>query len=297
MAMVNRSKGEKVFDAFNLIFIMVFSLIILYPLLYVVLASFSNPAELYKNPLLFWPQGFNVESYKLVFENPDIWIGFRNSFIYTFVGTFINILMTVLAAYPLSRRDFFGRGIFTFLFTFTMFFSGGLIPMYLVNSSLGLVGSMWALVLPGAISVFNMIIMRTYFQTRIPRELEESAFMDGCNDIKLLIKIVLPLSAPIIAVMVLFYGVGHWNNYFDALIYLSDRNQFPLQLFLREILVKEEMENMLQSASDTGYADRMLAKEGVKYAVVVVSALPLLILYPLLSKFFEKGILVGSIKG
>ncbi|TDQ42691.1 carbohydrate ABC transporter permease [Aureibacillus halotolerans] len=297
MSLVNRSQGEKLFDGINVAIILIFTCIILYPLLYVVLASFSNPAELYENPLLIWPRGFNVESYRLVFENPDIWTGFRNSILYTFVGTFTNILMTVLAAYPLSRRDFFGRGFFTFVFTFTMFFSGGLIPMYLVNQSIGIVGSMWALILPGAISVFNMIIMRTYFQTRIPRELEESAFMDGCNDIKLLMKVVLPLSAPIIAVMVLFYGVGHWNNYFDALIYLSDRNQFPLQLFLREILVKEEMENMLQSASDTGYADRMLAKEGLKYAVVVVSALPLLILYPLLSKFFEKGILVGSIKG
>jgi putative aldouronate transport system permease protein len=289
--------SEKIFDAVNLALVILFTIIILYPLLFVVFASMSDPRLMYDNPLLLWPKGFNVESYIKVFENKDIWHSYGNTILYTFVGTTINIIMTTLGAYPLSRRNFYGKGVFTFFFTFTMFFSGGLIPTYLVNKQLGIVNSMWVLVLPGAISVYNMIIMRTYFQSRIPPELEESAHVDGCNDFQLLYKIVLPLSTPIIAVMVLFYGVGHWNAYFDAMIYLSDRSLYPLQLILREILIQNEMSKMLAVAVDEQYADRLVAKEGLKYAVVVVSSLPLLILYPLLSKFFEKGIMVGAIKG
>lgn len=294
---IKRTMSEKIFDAINVLVVLFFTVIILYPLLFVVFASMSDPRLMFDNPLLLWPKGFNVESYIKVFENKDIWMSYRNTILYTLVGTTINIIMTTLGAYPLSRRSFYGKGIFTFFFTFTMFFSGGLIPTYLVNKQLGIVNSMWVLVLPGAISVFNMIIMRTYFQTRIPTELEESAHVDGCNDFQLLYKIVLPLSTPIIAVMVLFYGVGHWNSYFDAMIYLSNRSLYPLQLILREILIQNEMSDMLAVAVDEQYANRLIAKEGLKYAVVVVSSLPLLILYPLLSKFFEKGILVGAIKG
>ncbi|WP_010270364.1 carbohydrate ABC transporter permease [Paenibacillus senegalensis] len=294
---IKRTPAEKWFDLVNLVLVLGITAIILYPLVFVVFASMSDPRLMYDSPLLLWPKGFNLQSYATVFENSDIWRGYLNTILYTFVGTSINIFMTVCGAYPLSRRRFFGKGFFTFLFMFTMFFSGGLIPSYLVNQQLGIVNTMWVLVLPGAISAFNLIIMRTYFQTRIPVELEESAYVDGCNDIRLLYKIVLPLSTPIIAVMILFYGVGHWNSYFEAMIYISNRELFPLQLILREILIKNEFSDMLSIAVDEQYAERMIVREGLKYAVVVISSLPLLVLYPLLSKFFEKGILVGAIKG
>lgn len=294
---IKRMAGEKVFDAINLVLVLIITIVLLYPLLFVLIASVSDPRKIYDTVLLIWPQGFNVESYKAIFENKDIWTGYLNTILYTLVGTFVNLLMTVLGAFPLSRNRFYGKNLFTFLFTFTMFFSGGLIPTYLVNQSLGILNSIWVIVLPGAISVFNLIIMRTYFQTQIPVELEESAFVDGCSDWRLLLKIVLPLSMPIIAVMILFYGVGHWNSYFDALIYMTDREKYPLQLFLREILIKNTMQDMLTVAVDDQYSQRMMAREGIKYAIVVASSLPLLILYPMLSKFFEKGILVGAIKG
>ncbi|MFC4810631.1 carbohydrate ABC transporter permease [Paenibacillus sp. GCM10023250] len=297
MNAIRRTASEKLFDFINVFLVLFILLVILYPLLFVIFASVSDPRLMFEHPLLLWPKGFNLNSYAKVFENKDIWMSYKNTILYTFVGTTVNIIMTMIGAYPLSRRHFYGKGIFTFLFTFTMFFSGGLIPSYLVNKQLGIVNTMWVLVLPGAVSVFNLIIMRTYFQTRIPVELEESAYVDGANDFHLLYKVVLPLSTPIIAVMLLFYGVGHWNSYFEAMIYLSDRSLFTLQLILREILVQNQMDSMLSVSVDEQYAERMIVKEGLKYAVVVVSSLPLLIIYPMLSKFFEKGILVGAIKG
>lgn len=294
---VKRSTGEKILDGFILIVVILILFIFLYPLIFVLFASFSDPRLIYESPLLIWPKGFNVTSYIEVFKNTEIWIAFKNTIIYTTVGTIINIVMTTLGAYPLSRDRFYGKNLITFFIVLTMFFSGGLIPLYLVNQQLGLMNTMWALVLPPAISVFNLVIMRTYFQTNLPKEVEESAFMDGATEFQLLYKIVLPLSTPIVAVLILFYGVAHWNSYFEALIYLTDREKFPLQLILREILVQNSMEQMLQTTVDAGYADRMIEKQSLKYAVVIVSTLPLLILYPLLSKFFEKGIMVGSLKG
>ncbi|GIN69689.1 sugar ABC transporter permease [Bacillus sp. J14TS2] len=294
---VKRTTGEKILDGFILIAVILILFMFLYPLVFVLFASFSDPRLIYESPLLIWPKGFNVTSYIEVFKNTEIWIAFKNTIIYTTIGTVINIVMTILGAYPLSRDRFYGKNLITFFIVLTMFFSGGLIPLYLVNQQLGLMNTMWALVLPPAISVFNLVIMRTYFQTNLPKEVEESAFMDGASEFQLLYKIVLPLSTPIVAVLILFYGVAHWNSYFEALIYLTDRGKFPLQLILREILVQNSMEQMLQTTVDAGYADRMIEKQSLKYAVVIVSTLPLLILYPLLSKFFEKGIMVGSLKG
>lgn len=294
---IKRSTGEKILDGFILIAVILILFIFLYPLIFVLFASFSDPRLIYESPLLIWPKGFNITSYIEVFKNTEIWIAFKNTIIYTTVGTIINIVMTILGAYPLSRDRFYGKNVITFFIVLTMFFSGGLIPLYLVNQQLGLMNTMWALVLPPAISVFNLVIMRTYFQTNLPKEVEESAFMDGASEFQLLYKIVLPLSTPIVAVLILFYGVAHWNSYFEALIYLTDRGKFPLQLILREILVQNSMEQMLETTVDAGYADRMIEKQSLKYAVVIVSTLPLLILYPLLSKFFEKGIMVGSLKG
>ncbi|MHA0855541.1 carbohydrate ABC transporter permease [Paenibacillus sp. CMAA1364] len=292
------TRSDKIFNWLNIIVIGIFTLIILYPLLFVVFASFSDPRQIFDNVLLLWPRGFTLEGYKRVFENRDIWMGFKNAIIYTGLGTAVNVIMTTLAAYPLSRRDFRGRNVITILFTFTMFFSGGLIPTYLLNQELGIINTMWVMILPGAVSVYNMIIMRTYFQQNIPQELEESAFIDGATDMQLLIKVVLPLSTPIIAVMMMFYGVGRWNGYFDAMIYLSDRELFPLQLILREILVQNQMGDAAnQAIMNSNQGEVNALKQSIKYAVVVVSSIPVLILYPMVSKYFEKGIMVGAIKG
>lgn len=294
----NRSKEDKIFDGVNAILITVIVLLIFYPILFVVSASLSDPTKIFDSPILLWPKGFTLNGYKKVFENRDIWIGFKNAVIYTGLGTLINVIMTTLAAYPLSRRNFKGRNIITFLFTFTMFFSGGLIPTYLVNQKLGIINTIWVMILPGAVGVYNMIIMRTYFQQNIPRELEESAFIDGCTDMQLLWKVVLPLSTPIIAVMMMFYGVGRWNGYFDAMIYLSDRELFPLQLILREILIQNQMGDAAnQQIMSSNQAEVSMIKQTIKYSVVVISSIPVLLFYPIVAKYFEKGIMVGAIKG
>jgi putative aldouronate transport system permease protein len=267
----------------------------LYPLIYVLSASFSNPERTVLGEVWLLPKEFNVESYLTVFQNEDVLIGYRNTIMYTVFGTAINILFTILIAYPLSRRDFYGKEVITGFIIFTMFFSGGMIPTYLLIKELGMLDTIWAVVLPGAVSVYNVIIMRTFFQS-IPNELREAASMDGCNNITLLVRIILPLSMPIIAVMALFYGVGHWNSYFDALIYLSDKEKFPLQLFLRQMLIQEDMSGMATSGTDV-HAEHLMQIEGLKYAVVVVASLPMLIIYPFLQKFFVKGVMIGSLKG
>lgn len=295
--MVTRTRGDKIFDTVNLVLLLLFLFVIIYPLYFVLVASLTDPRLIYDNPILLLPRGFTLESYRTVFNNQDIWTGYGNTLLYTSLGTIINIVFTILAAYPLSRSDLAGRGPLSLIIVFTMFFNGGLIPTYLVIRNLGMLNTIWAMVVPNAINVYNMVIMRTYFQTRIPGELNDSARIDGCSNLQTLARIVLPLSTPIIAVMVLFYSVWHWNSYFDALIYLSDRDRFPLQLFLREILVQSEVESMLTLAMDEGYGRRMVMREGLKYAVVVVSSLPMLILYPLLQRSFKAGILVGALKG
>ena len=294
---INRSKGDKIFDIVNLAVLMFIMVIIVYPLLFVIIASISDPRRIYDNPLLLWPRGLTMASFKLVFQNRDIWRGYRNTILYTSLGTSINIAMTTMAAYPLSRKDFWGRNVITFYFTFTMFFSGGLIPLYLLLRDLRMLNTLWAMVIPSAVSVYNVIIMRTYFQTRIPKDLEDAARIDGCSNIRMLLRLILPISMPIIAVMVLFYGVGHWNSYFSALVFLSSRAKYPLQMILREILIQNEMSTMLTISFDDMYAERMVAKMGLRYAVIIVSALPIFIFYPLLQRFFKEGIMVGALKG
>lgn len=268
----------------------------MYPLLFVVSASISDPLTVLRGEMWLFPKKFSVIGYERIFTNNEIFTGYKNTIIYTVVGTTINLIMTILAAYPLSRRDFAGRNLIMGFIVFTMFFSGGLIPTYLLVKDLGIMNSMWALILPGAVSVWNIIIMRTYFQTSIPNEIYESAIIDGCDDFQVLLRIVLPLSIPIIAVMILFYAVGHWNSYFNALIYLSDREKYPLQLFLREILIKSEVDQMAGSMN-VSTENYLMEAEAIKYAIVIVSNLPVLMLYPFLQKYFVKGIMVGSIKG
>jgi putative aldouronate transport system permease protein len=271
-------------------------IMVIYPLVFVISASFSDALLVMQGKVWLWPRGFNLDAYKRVFQNSDILMGYRNVIFYTVLGTAINVVLTIAGAYPMSRKDFVGRNALMLFITFTMFFNGGLIPTYMVIKGLGLVNTFWALLLPGAISVWNLIIMRTFFQNTIPVELQESAVIDGASNFRILFSLVLPLSIPVIAVIVLYYAVGHWNAYFSALIYLSDRSQYPLQLFLREILVMNQMQDMMEGASETAAQQQMLA-ESLKYAVIIVSSIPVLLLYPLLQRYFVKGVMIGAIKG
>lgn len=291
-----RSTGDAIFDIANVVIVSVIILVVLYPMIYVVSASFSNPLDVLQGKVWLLPKGVNFDAYQRVFMNQDILIGYKNSIVYALVGTSVNLGLTIMGAYPLSRKEFYGRSAIMLLFAFTMFFSGGIIPTYLLVKSLGLLNHMWAVIIPGAVSMWNLIIMRTFFQNTIPGEMYEAAFMDGCSDLGILFKIVLPLSTPIMAVMVLFYGVSHWNSFFDALLYLSDRNKYPLQLILRDILIQNQMQDMMDDDSDA-FTNQVMLTEGLKYAVILVSSLPVLILYPLLQRYFVKGVMVGAIKG
>ena len=243
------------------------------------------------------PVDFSLKGYTAVVTSQRVWQGFGNSIIYTTLGTFINIVMTMLAAYPLSRQDLRARGFIMKLFTFTMLFSGGMIPSYLLMNKLGLLNTIWAMVLPGAISVYNMIVARTYIVNSIPIELFESASLDGCTDDRYLLSVVLPLSKPIIAVLVLWYAVGHWNAYFNAMIYLKDKNMAPLQIVLREFLIVEDMSEANIAANIDEYMEQLYMKNLYQYSLIVVSAVPVMLLYPFIQRHFVKGIMLGSIKG
>ncbi|NHN33774.1 carbohydrate ABC transporter permease [Paenibacillus agricola] len=265
----------------------------LYPFLYVLFASLSDPAQLASHRgILGRPLGLQFEAYKAVFQNPMITTGYGNTLLYVMVGTVINLFMTALGAYVLSRRNLYFKNTIMFSIVITMVFSGGLIPTYLVVSGLGMVNTMWALLIPGAINTFNLIIMRTSFQG-VPQSLEESARIDGAGDFTILFRVVLPLCLPVMAVMVLWYAVGHWNSYFSALIYIRDRELYPLQLILREILISNSTDSMMTGSS---MGDKMPIGETIKYATIIVSTLPILCLYPFLQKYFVKGVLIGAIK-
>lgn len=294
--MVKESAGDRLFDIINYILLAIVLTIVLYPLIFVAVASISNPAAVVKGEVWLLPKDINFAGYEKVFANKEILNGYMNTILYTVVGTIVNVGMTILAAYPLSRKDFRGRNIFTALFVFTMFFSGGLIPTYLIVKDLGMTNTMWALIIPNAVAVWNIIIMRTFFQQSIPFEIQESAQMDGCGNFKILLRIILPLSMPILAVMTLFYSVAHWNSFFSALIYLTERDKYPLQLFLREILIQSNMQDMIQT-SEESLAKTIMEAESIKYALVIVANLPILMLYPFLQRYFVKGMVIGAIKG
>lgn len=293
-AVNNRVADGKGFDIFLYAIAAIVIIIVLYPLIFVVSASFSDPARVLNGDVWLLPKSLSVEAYKNILQDHSVWTGYGNTILYTAVGTFINVLMTVLAAYPLSRPDLPGRKLLMVIITITMFFNGGLIPTYLLVKNLGMVDTMWALIIPTAIATYNLIVMRTYFQTSIPWELQEAAHMDGCSNWRLLRSIILPLSKPILAVMVLFYAVGHWNSYFNALIYLREEGLYPLQLVLREILLISSSDNV---DANVGLADKVLLSESIKYAVIIVSSLPVWIMYPLVQRHFVKGVMIGSIKG
>ncbi|AZS16405.1 carbohydrate ABC transporter permease [Paenibacillus motobuensis] len=298
---VKETRRDKLFLAFTYFFVILAFVVVLYPLLYMISASISDPKYVASGEMWLWPKGITFDGYKRVFENTSIWIGYSNTILYTLVGTTINLVVTLPAAYALSRKDFVGRNFFMGMFMVTMFFSGGLVPSYLLIKSLGMINSMWAIVIPSAASIWNIIVSRTFFQGSIPPELQDAAQVDGCTNMRLFIKIILPLSMPIIAVMALFYGVGHWNNYFSAMIYLNDAGKYPLQLVLRQILVLQEMSAQGGGAIDTSTAAAMNSKAEiaalVKYAVIIVATIPVIVIYPFLQRYFVQGVMIGSVKG
>ena len=292
-----RSLNDNVIDIINYTLLSVVLVIVLIPLVHVVACSLSDQAMVMAGEIFLIPRKINLLSYKAVLDYREIMIGFRNSMIIMAMGTALNLVMTILAAYPLSRRNLWGRNVLMKMITFTMFFSGGLIPTYLmVGKTLGLMNSWLALILPGAISVYNMIIMRTYFTSSIPYEIQEAAEIDGASHFGTLMRIVLPLSGPVVAVIGLYYAVGHWNSYFSALLYISKESLQPLQLHLRKVLILNSSQTMMDMASDEAARQAMRA-ETIKYAVIVLSSVPMLIMYPFVQRFFIKGVMIGSVKG
>jgi len=294
--MTRKSKEDKVFDIINFFLVAIILLLVVYPLYFIIIASISDPNMIYEGKVWLLPKELTLEGYQRIFGDSKIWLGYKNSIIYTVVGTIVNVSFTLMAAYALSRKDLYGRNVIMFLFLMTMFFSGGLIPTYLVVKNLGLLNTMWALILPKAVAVWNVIVAKTFFESSIPNELLEAARIDGCSDVKFFWKIVLPLSKPIVAVMVLFYAVGHWNSYFDALIYLNNENLYPLQLILRNILIQNQASTMMISDLDS-LAAKQRVSELIKYGVIIVASIPLLIVYPFVQKYFVKGVMIGGIKG
>ena len=292
---VKKTAGDYIFDAFNYAFLTLLTLVTLYPFVHVISGAISGPGALigHKGALL-WPKGIpTLKAFELVFRNPNIVTGYINTIIVLVLGTSLNIVMTSLGAYVLSRKQFAIRNIMMFMIVFTMYFSGGMIPRFLfLKNYLGMGDHLGSLIIPGAISAYNMIIMRTAF-AGIPDSLEESARIDGANDFVILFRIVLPLSMATVAVMILFYGVSHWNTWFDAMIFLRTRKLYPLQLILREILVDQSTESMTMGGGD----DVELLSDNLKYATIVVATLPILCVYPLIQKHFVKGVMIGAVKG
>ena len=295
---IRETRADRMFRLVVYALLAVLLIAYVYPLYFVVIASISDPNAVYNGEVLFLPAQMTLEGYEEIFHYGELWIGYLNSIFYTVAGVFINIRVTMMAAYALSRKEMMLRGVILKLFMFTMFFGGGLIPTYLLVKSLGLLDSRWVLLLNGAVSVYNLIITRTFLVSTLPEELHEAATMDGCRETRYLISVVLPLSGAIIGVNALYYGAGHWNSYFSAMIYLTNRSKFPLQLILREILNATTSSNVFEAAgSEAEKARQMRVAEVIKYCSIIVSSIPLLVAYPFVQKSFVKGVMIGSIKG
>ena len=297
---IKRSKSDVIFDGVIFVILTFVLLIVAYPLYFIIISSFSSPDKVSSGQVVFYPLGFTLEGYKKVFENSQVITGFIYSLIYTTVGTFVNLLLTIPTAYALSRRKFQGRKAVTIFYMITMFISGGMIPTYLVVQKLGLLDSMWSLILPGSLSVYNMIVARTFFQQNISEELYEAAELDGCGHGRFFFSIALPLSKAIIAIMVLYYGVGHWNSYFNALLYMQTEDKYPLQLVLRSILVQNSAQlsqTVTSAAQQEAMRKQQEAVELMKYSLIIISSIPVLILYPFIQRHFTKGVMIGSVKG
>lgn len=287
--MVRKISTDKIFDWIINILMGAIAIMFLIPLVHVVVCSFSSVNQVIAGNVGLFPVDFTIDGYKEVFADEKLWRGFGNSLFYTFVGTIIQVTLQMLCAYPLSRRDFKGRKVINLFLILTMFISGGMIPTYLLISKLHMLNTIWALIIPGCVSVFNIIVIRTYMETSIPFELQEAARIDGCGDFGIFCRVILPLSRPIIFVMVLYAIVGYWNNYFNSLLYIQDSSLFPLQRVLQDMLVSNN--------SSIGGGTEVGKQEQLKYVTIVVSSLPLLIIYPFFQKYFEKGVVMGGVKG
>ena len=290
------SNSDKFFYIVIGIVMFILTISVLYPIIYIVSASFSSSAAVSEGRVWLWPVDVSLEAYKAVFAYKDLWIGYRNTIFYVVVGTIMNVAVELVCAYPLARKDLWGKSVISFLFTFTMLFGGGMIPNYILVKNLGMLNTPWALLIPGLMSVYNVIVARTFIQNNIPDELLEASQIDGCNDFQFFFKMVLPLSKAIIAVLTLWHAVGHWNSYFSAFLYITDEKLYPLQVFLKEILVQSNMNS--EVVGDVADALQMQnLKQLLKYAIIVVSTVPLFAFYPFVQKHFVKGVTIGSVKG
>ena len=282
------STSRRVFEVANVIILLAISFVMLYPVIYVIAASFSEETAILRGDVVFIPVGAHVKAYQKVFQYPLLWRSYGNTLLYTVLGTAINLVLTILGAWSLSQKKMVGRRFFTLMCTFTMFFNGGMIPTFLVIRELRLLNTIWAIILPGAVSTYNMILMRTFFM-QIPQSLVEAAELDGCRDFGILIRIVLPLSLASLMTIGMFYAVAHWNSYFTAVLYLSKPELYPLQIILRQVVLMNEI---VENATSTEEA----MAEGIKYATIVVAMLPMLCIYPFVQRYFVKGVMVGSVK-
>ncbi len=286
------ARSDMAFDAVNILIMVLLAFITLYPMYYVLISSISSGEYVSRGAIRFIPRGLTLSSYKMIVQDDSFIRGLLNTIVYTVTGTCVNLAMSILCAYPLSVKTFSGRNFFVKMIMFTMFFSGGMIPLYLVIKSLKMIDTIWALILPGAISTYNMIVIRTFFQN-IAGEMRESAFIDGANDFTIMTRIMVPLSMPVLATMMLFYATGHWNNFMNALLYITKKELYPIQLILRNLLITDEMSNQ--------YADMVsefsVVPATLKYSSIVIATLPILCVYPYLQRYFVKGVMIGSLKG
>ena len=295
---IKESFGDRVVNIVIYIILTVFFLLVLYPLLYIIAASVSDPKYVQSGQMWLIPMGFTLEGYARVFVNPDVLNGFKNSLIYTGFGTLAQLVCTLTAAYALSKKKLPGRRIFSFLILLTMYFQGGLIPTYLLYKNLHIINKVWVMVLPGLVGVYNLIIARTFFATGVSPELEEAAYIDGCSTTRSFISIVLPLAKPTVAVLALYYIIAHWNAYFSAMIYLTNPKMYPLATVLQNILVRNQLSSsLLDLGTGADIAAKVRMGNLIKYSVIVVSSIPLIMLYPFIQRFFVKGVMIGSIKG
>lgn len=293
---VKRSKEDLIFDLLNYIVLGAFLLIVLYPLYFIIIASFSDPSRVLSGDVILLPKDLDFSGYQKIFSDTSIWQGYYNTFVYTILGTVLNVVLTMGIGYPLSRNYFSGKKPIMIFLMITMYFGGGMVPTYLLVKDMGLRNTTTIMIVMGAVSVFNVIITRSFLEANIPTELEEAASIDGCSQFKFFFRMVLPLSGSIIAVLILYYGIWHWNDYMTGLIYLDDGEKYPLQLIIRSLLIQTQMEAN-DVASIESLSQRLKVAESIKYGVIIISSLPVLVLYPFLQKHFTKGVLVGAVKG
>ncbi len=292
---MKRSRSDIVFDTINVLVVTFIFILVLYPMYFILIASISNPDYVNSGAITFYPRGITFEGYARTLKEPNIWLGYRNTILYTTVGTIINVTLTMTAGYALSRKELAGRSMILRLIVFTMLFSGGLIPTYLIVKGLKMTNTIWAMVIPNAVSAWNLVIARTYMQESIPQELLEASLMDGCSYTRFFGAVVIPLSGALIAVLTLLYSVAHWNSFFSGLIYLQDYAKYPLQLILRDILLAFKATGAVDDAKTLSEMQRIA--DLMKYALIFVASFPVMVLYPFLQRYFVKGVMVGAIKG